>query len=294
MNIAFLGLGQMGAGMARNLLRKGHEVTVYNRSRQRSEALAAEGARVAETPSAACSSPIDAALTMVADDAALEEIVFGPEGLAGSLPRGSVHVSHSTVSTALSRRLAAAHAERGQGFVAAPVFGRPDAAASASLLVVAGGASEAIERVQPVFNAIGRRTVLAGPDPAQANAVKLCGNFMIASMIEAFGEAYATLRKAGVEPETFLEVAGGLFRSPVYDNYGAIIARRHFKPAGFALRLGLKDAKLVLATAEENASPMPFASIVRDHLISALAHGQAELDWSSFTQVPARAAGLED
>ena len=148
--------------------------------------------------------------------------------------------------------------------------------------------------MQPLFDAIGHRTVIAGTEPFQANAVKLCGNFMIGSMIEAFGEAFATLQKSGIDPSVFLDAMNGLFRSPVYENYGKIIADQRFEPAGFALRLGLKDAKLVLAAAEEAGAPMPFASVIRDHLIAALAHGQAEMDWSSFAKTAARNAAVDE
>lgn len=272
----------MGSGMARNLLQHGHEVIVYNRTRERTDPLAAEGARVAPTAAEACDT--QAVSTMVSDDAALDQVVFGSNGILGALRPGGVHVSHSTISTALARRLTAAHAEHGQIFVSAPVFGRPEAASAAQLLVVAAGPAAALDQLAPLFDAIGRKTVIAGAEPFQANAVKVCGNFMIASMIEAFGEAYATLRNCGVEPVTFLETMASLFRSPVYENYGKIIAEERFDPPGFALRLGLKDAKLTLATAEEAVSSMPFASIIRDHLITALAKGQGDLDWSSFAK----------
>jgi 3-hydroxyisobutyrate dehydrogenase-like beta-hydroxyacid dehydrogenase len=283
-NIAFLGLGRMGSGMARNLIDAGHDVAVYNRTRNKTEGFS----KVAPSPAEAARAA-EAVCTMLADDSALEDVAAA---LLDSMRPGSLHVSHSTVGTSLIRRLAAAHAERGQRFISAPVFGRPDAAAAKQLLIVAAGASEAVAAARPIFDAIGRHTVIAGAEPYQANAVKLCGNFMIASMIETFGEAYATIRKSGVEPHKFLEAMTGLFRSPVYENYGKIIAEERFEPAGFALRLGLKDAKLALAAAEEVGAPMPFASIVRDHLIAALANGQAEKDWSSFSKIAARNAGL--
>lgn len=281
----------MGSGMARNLLRAGHQVAAYNRSRAKAEALALDGASVAESPAGA-SQGCDAVMTMLADDAAVEHVVTGPGGIAGALPQSAVHLSCSTISTALARRLAALHAERGQGFLSTPVFGRPDAAEAKKLLVVAAGAPDLIERCRPLFDAIGRQTFVAGAEPWQANAVKLCGNFMLASMLETFGEAYATLRKAGVDPHLFLETMNALFGSPVYANYGRIVADQQFEPAGFALRLGLKDVRLVLETAQECASPMPIASLVRDHLLSAVAQGQAELDWSSVARVSARNAGL--
>ncbi len=229
---------------------------------------------------------------MVADDRALEDIVFGDGGIASALPAGSIHISCSTISTRLARRLALEHAQLGQGFVSAPVFGRPEAAEAKKLLVVAAGPAPMLDRCREVFAAIGRQTFVAGSEPWQANAVKLCGNFMIANMIESFGEANATLRKANVDPHLFLEVMSTLFGSPVYANYGSIIADERFEPAGFALRLGLKDVNLLLETAQECESPMRLASVIRDQLLSAMAAGQAELDWSSFVRVAARGAGL--
>ena len=178
--------------------------------------------------------------------------------------------------------------------MSAPVFGRPDAAESRKLIVVVAGPAELVELCRPLFDAIGRQTSVAGSEPWQANAVKLCGNFMLASMIEAFGEAYATLRKAGVDPHVFLEIVDSLFSSPVYANYGRIIAGEQFSPAGFALKLGLKDVRLALETADECAAPMPLASLIRDHFLAAMAHGQADLDWSSMAQVLARNAGLQE
>ena len=293
MRIGFIGLGKMGSAMARNLLRAGHQVAVYNRSRQKAEALAGEGARAAESPADVCRES-QAVITMLADDGAVEQVVFGENGVASGLARGAIHISSSTIGTALARRLAAEHARREQGYLSAPVFGRPDAAESRKLIVVAAGDGELVELCRPLFDAIGRQTSVAGPEPWQANAVKLCGNFMLASMIEAFGEAFATLRKAGVETHVFLEIVNSLFASPVYANYGRIIADERFEPAGFALKLGLKDARLALETAGECAAPMPLASLIRDHFLSAMAHGQAELDWSSMARVLARNAGLQE
>ncbi|HEV2448170.1 MAG TPA: NAD(P)-dependent oxidoreductase [Candidatus Sulfopaludibacter sp.] len=290
MKIAFIGLGRMGSGMARNLLRAGHELAVYNRGREKAEALA-DGARVADSPAAACRG-VEAAITMLADDAAVEQMTLGDNGIGEGLAAGAVHVSASTISTALARRLAAEHETRGQAYLSAPVFGRPDAAEAKRLLVVAAGPAAVVDRCRPLFDAVGRQTFVAGAKPWQANAVKLCGNFMIASMLETFGEAFATLRKSNVPPHLFLEVMNALFGSPVYANYGRIVADEQFEPAGFALRLGLKDVRLVLETAQECASPMPLASLIRDHLLSGIAQGQAEMDWSSVARVIARDAGL--
>ena len=291
MNLAFIGLGKMGMGMARNLLRAGHNLVVYNRSREKAEALAGDGARVADSPADA-SRDAEVVMTMVADDHAVEEVVFGNHGIASAMKNGCIHLSHSTISAALARRLTAEHARRGQGYLSVPVFGRPEAAATKNLLVVAAGPNELVERCRPLFDAIGRQTFVVGVEPWQANVAKLCGNFIIVGFIEALGEAYATLRKAGVAPEAFLEIMNALFGSPFIANYGRIIAREQFEPALFALRLGLKDVRLVLEAAEECAAPMPLASLVHNHLLSALAQGQGEMDWSSMTRVLARNAGL--
>jgi 3-hydroxyisobutyrate dehydrogenase-like beta-hydroxyacid dehydrogenase len=269
MKIAFIGTGNMGSGMVRNLVDAGHQVTAYNRTRGKAEGL---GAAVADSPAEA-SRNCDAVMSMLPDDHAVEEIVFGRNGIGGA-----THISCSTISTALARRLAA-HSPG--SYLSAPVFGRPEAAAARKLLVVAAGPTALIDRFRPLFDAIGRQTFVAGAQAWQANAVKLCGNFMIASMIEALGEAYATLERASVDPHLFLDVTSALFGSPVYANYGRIIAERRFEPAGFALKLGLKDAGLVLDTARECMSAMPIASVVHDRLLDAAAHGQSAKDWSS-------------
>ena len=291
MKVGFIGLGKMGTGMARNLLRAGHQVTVYNRTREKAEALQAEGARGAGSPADACYDA-EAVLTMLADDTALEQIVFAENGILGALSNDAVHISHGTISTALARRLVREHAAKAQGYLSAPVFGRPEAAEAKRLLVVAGGDRHLIERCRKLFDAMGRETFVVGDEPWQANAVKVCGNFMIASMLETFGEAFATLRKAAVAPGSFLDIMNALFGSPVYLNYGRAIVEERFEPAGFGLRLGLKDVRLALATAEECAAPMPIASLLRDHFLDALAHGQGEMDWSSVARVAARNAGL--
>jgi len=291
MNLAFIGLGRMGTGIAHNLLRAGHNLTVYNRSAEKAQALASQGARLAVSPADACRD-VEAVMTMVADDHALEQVVFGKDGIAGAMPQHCVHISHSTISTGLARRLSAEHTQRKHGFLSAPVFGRPEAAEAKRLLVLAAGPSDVVERCRPLLDAIGRQTFVVGAEPWQANIAKLCGNFMIASTIEAFGEASATLRKADVAPEMFLEMMTALFGSPVITSYGRAIVEETFEPAGFALRLGLKDVRLMLAASEECTAPMPLASVVRDQFIAALAHGQGEMDWSSVSQTAARAAGL--
>jgi 3-hydroxyisobutyrate dehydrogenase-like beta-hydroxyacid dehydrogenase len=291
MNLGFIGLGKMGIGIAHNLIRAGHKLTVFNRTRAKAEDVASEGARVARSPAEACQNA-DAVLSMLADDQAVEQVVFGEDGVLSGLPKGSTHISHSTISTALARKLAREHQTRGQGYLSVPVFGRPEAAEGKRLLTVAAGDEALIARFRPLFDAIGRQTFVTGCEAWQANAVKLCGNFMIASMLESFGEAFATLRKSKVPPDVFLEIMNSLFASPVYAGYGRAIAQESFEPAGFGLRLGLKDVRLALAAAEECGAPMPIASLVRDHFIDAIAHGEGDLDWSAIGRVPARHAGL--
>jgi 3-hydroxyisobutyrate dehydrogenase-like beta-hydroxyacid dehydrogenase len=220
-------------------------------------------------------------------------VVFGENGIASSLPSQGIHVSCSTIGIALAKRLAAEHARRGQGYVSAPVFGRPEAAESKNLLVVAAGSEQMTERCRPLLEAIGRRTFVLVAEPWQANAVKLSGNLMIASMIATFGESFATLRKAGVEPQAFLEVMSALFGSPMYANYGRLIAEEQFEPAGFALRLGLKDVNLLLEMADASAAPMPLANLIRDQLLAAMEQGQGEMDWSSVSKVSGRRSGTK-
>jgi 3-hydroxyisobutyrate dehydrogenase-like beta-hydroxyacid dehydrogenase len=291
MNIAFVGLGKMGVGMARNLLKAGHRLTVYNRTRKKAEAFAREGATVANSPAEAAREA-EAVFTMLSDDHAVADVVLGEQGIAVGLRPGAVHISSSTMSTAFARTLAEEHAKRKQVMITAAVFGRPDVAEAKKLIVVAAGENSAIERFRPLFDAIGRRTFVAGTEPWQANLIKLGGNFMIASMLETFSEAFAVMRKSGVDHHTFLETMKELFGSPVYANYGSIIADGKFEPPGLTLKLGSKDVRQVIDAGQEVGAPMPFASVLRDHLISGIANGQENLDWSSIALVVARDAGL--
>jgi 3-hydroxyisobutyrate dehydrogenase-like beta-hydroxyacid dehydrogenase len=296
MRIAFIGLGAMGLPIARNLIKAGHELHAWNRNPDRARTLEPDGARVADSIAQAVQA-VEIVCTMVADDAALADVVWdGPDraGVLQTLAPDGVHVSLSTISTDLSTRLARAHADAAQHFVAAPVFGRPDAAANATLTVVAAGPAAAIERCRPVLEPIGQALCVVGDDPPMANVVKLGGNFLIATMIEALGEAFALMRKSGVAPATFLDVVNSnLFRSPVYGNYGRLIDGGTFDPPGFRLRLGLKDARLVLAAAERVETPMPLASLVRDQLLSGVALGRGDLDWSAVSVLAAERAGVK-
>jgi 3-hydroxyisobutyrate dehydrogenase-like beta-hydroxyacid dehydrogenase len=230
---------------------------------------------------------------MVADDHALEELLFSPGDALGALPADAVHVSMSTISVALSRRLAAAHRERRQHYVAAPVFGRPEAAAAGKLFVVAAGADDQIKRCQPLFEAVGQKTFNVGADAPAANVIKLTGNFMISTVIESLAESVALARKHGIDPHVLLNtLTGSLFTAPIYHTYGNIVVNEAFDPPGFKLPLGLKDNMLVLEAAQAAAVPMPIASLVRDHFIAAIAGGLAESDWSAIARITYRNAGL--
>src|SRR5512140_2056893 len=215
MRIAVLGTGQMGFPIAKNVMSGGHELSVWNRTIDRALPLAKGGAHVADSIAAAVAES-EIVITMLSDDHAIEQSVLGRGGLAENLPEGAIHVSMSTISPSLSRRLAQAHASREQQYLAAPVFGRPDAAAAQKLWIVAAGAHDAIERCRPLFESISQGVFEVGTEPAAANVVKLAGNFCIASMIETLGEAFALVQKNGVDPALFLEVANSLFRSPMY------------------------------------------------------------------------------
>jgi 3-hydroxyisobutyrate dehydrogenase-like beta-hydroxyacid dehydrogenase len=291
MDVGFVGLGQMGQPIALNLIKAGHRVAVHNRTRAKAEALAAQGAEIAGSVEAAARNPVF--ITMLADDRAVEEVLFGEgKGLA-ALGQGAVHISMSTISVALSERLDEAHRKAGQAYVAAPVFGRPEAAAAAKLFVVAAGAERTLAQCQPLFDAIGQRTFVVGDKPPAANLVKLSGNFLIAAMIESLGEAVALIRKGGVDPHRYMEIlTSTLFSAPVYKTYGAIIANEQYEPAGFKMTLGLKDVRLALAAADALGAPLPVASLVHDHFLSGVAQGAGDSDWAGLARLAARNAGL--
>ena len=292
MDTGFVGLGGMGRPMARSLHAAGHGVRAWNRTRARAEELARDGdATVAATPADAARAGV--VVTMVADDAALEQVTWGPEGVIAGLPKGGVHVSMSTVGLATIERLARAHAEAGQLLVAAPVFGRPEAAAARQLSVVAAGPDAAVARVRPLLEAMGQRVFALGAEPSHALAVKLAGNFLITAAIEALAEGMAIVAKAGVDRARLLEVlVETLFGAPVYRVYGRILVEERYAPPGFALPLGVKDNRLLLQAGERLAVPLPLASLVRDRMLAALARGYGDLDWSSFARVSAEDAGL--
>ncbi|HEY1441183.1 MAG TPA: NAD(P)-dependent oxidoreductase [Mycobacterium sp.] len=291
MDIGFIGLGNMGHGMATNLLKAGHQITVHNRSLGKAEALVQQGATAARNVAEASAGEV--VFTMLSDDEAVENVAFGENGIVASLAPGATHVSSSTISVALSERLTAAHAEAGQQYAAAPVFGRPEAASAAKLFVIAAGAPQVLEPLVPLFDAIGQRTFVVSDQPHTANLVKLSGNFLLASAIETVSEAVALVGKAGVNRQQYVDIlTSTLFAAPAYQIYGRLIARQEFEPAGMAASLGLKDVRLVLAAAEGLQVPLPVASVLRDRLLTLVATGGGHLDWSALATLADRDAGL--
>ena len=284
--LAVLGLGHMGRPIARNLVAAGFSVRTWNRSGG-----AVDGATDCSTIAEAVQGA-EIAITMLSEDAAVESVTFGEGRLLHSLRGGGLHVGMSTVSVALAERLAEAHREVGQGFVAAPVFGRPEAAAAKQLWIVPGGESMHIESLAPVFAAIGQGT-FPMPGARQAALAKLCGNFMIAANIEVLAEVLTLGEKGGIEPERLLDMlTSTLFGSPVVKRYGAMIAKNQFTPPGFAMALGLKDMRLVLEAGEGSRTPLPVAELLRSRFLTALANGKEGLDWAGFAAVVREQAGL--
>jgi 3-hydroxyisobutyrate dehydrogenase-like beta-hydroxyacid dehydrogenase len=290
MKTGFIGLGHMGAAMAKNLVQSGHEVTVFNRSPGKSHSLLQLGAHEATALAGVCHGEV--VITMLSDDVAVAETVLGPDGVIANLPQGAIHISMSTISVALSRRLAQAHREAGQRYVAATVMGRPDMAAAAKLFIFAAGDRAAVEACRPLFDALGQKTSMIGSDPTAANLVKLTGNFLQAAVIEALGEAVALVGKAGIDRRAYIEVlTSTVFTAPAYKIFGPLIADSQFEPAAFPAPLGYKDIRLALAEAENLRVPMPLASLLHDRFVRLFAQGGEHLDWSAIGGLATQDAG---
>jgi 3-hydroxyisobutyrate dehydrogenase-like beta-hydroxyacid dehydrogenase len=290
MRIGFIGLGQMGTAVAGNLIRAGHTLTVWNRSPGAVKALVGQGAVAAKTPVDAMQGEV--LFSMLASDQAMRDVGLDA-ALLEKAAKGLIHVNLATISPAFARALTAAHASRGLGYVAAPVFARPEAAAQKNMVVLMAGANESVAKVEPLLAQIGRRTVRVGETPEMANLFKIAGNFMIMSVVETLGEAFALLKKGGVDANLFLDtMTEGLFAAPVYKNYGRQILNETFEPAGFYLRLGLKDANLVRDACGDLAVPMPLLDLVHGRYEEAMAKGWSEKDWASTAMLSAEKAGL--
>jgi 3-hydroxyisobutyrate dehydrogenase-like beta-hydroxyacid dehydrogenase len=293
--IGFIGLGRMGTAMAANLAAAGHHVTAYVRRPDQIKSMVALGLK--STTEIAGVFDSDIVISMLPDDAAVRDVVFGRgdigiAGLASGLKRGAVHLCMSTISTSMASQLAAEHERRGQAYVAAPVFGNPEAAKAHQLFIIAAGAASDLERCQPELDVLGQKTFVIGSEPWQANLVKLLGNMMTATTLEVLGEVVAVALKRGVDPKSFIDImTSTMFGGRAHKLYGDKIVARSYAP-GFVLPLVLKDVRLALAEAETAGAPMPSVSVVRDRLITGISRGYAELDWTSLGLVAAEEAGL--
>jgi 3-hydroxyisobutyrate dehydrogenase-like beta-hydroxyacid dehydrogenase len=279
MNVGFIGLGQMGRPMVERLKGAGHSLKVYNRTRSSIE--------IVEKADAVLDTEI--VITMLADDAAVRA-VWLDSGLAARLPKSTLHINMATVSMGISRLLRGIQGDR---YVAAPVFGRPPLAAQGQLDIIAAGTPESIRRCEPLFKVLGKQTFVVGEDPAKANAVKIARNFLLSTVIESLGEAFALVRKCGIDPHRFLEVLSNTsLGSPAYKNYGKMIVDQAWTPAQFAMPLGVKDVELALSTAREAGMDLPSGNLIRKHLLEAIAAGRAEQDWAALAGKLATDAGL--
>lgn len=290
--IGFIGLGSMGVPMAANLLAAGYRLNVYNRTPEKAQSLAEQGAQVVHHPAEAIS-PGGIVITMLANDAALEAVVLDENGILSSLGKGGIHLSMSTVAPATARRLSELHQQQESHYVAAPVFGRPDAAAARKLWIACSGKTAAKERVKPLLEQMGQGIFDFGEDAGAANVVKLTGNFLIISAIEAMAEAFTLAEKNGVDRTEVANLFGQtLFACPIYQNYGRMIAQQQYEPAGFKLSLGLKDVTLALETARESQMPLPLASLLHDRLLALVTNGKGDIDWTGLALKTAEEAGL--
>lgn len=287
--LGFIGLGNMGAPIAANLLKAGFGLRVYNRTTSKATPLTAKGATLAASP-AEVAQPGGIVLTMLADDRAVEELCLAGQSFVGRLAPGGIHISLSTISPVTARRLAEHHEKYKVDYIASPVFGRPDAAAAGKLWICNSGPAAAKKRVQPILAAIGQGIFDFGEDAGAANVVKLCGNFLVAASIETLAEMLTLAEKSGVSKKAVAEMIGKL--SPLHSGYASQIAEQKFEPAGFRLALGLKDVNLIMQTAAASMTPMPLGSLLHDRYVSAVAKGRADLDWSAIALGVVEDAGL--
>ncbi|WP_243430000.1 NAD(P)-dependent oxidoreductase [Acetobacter sacchari] len=293
MKIGFIGLGAMGVVMAGRLIDAGYDLVVHNRTRAKADALVARGAVYAETP-ADVARDADVVFSMLFDDASTQDAAFGDNGIATTLRSGAIHVCCSTLSLAQARRLRDGHAERGQAYVSANVLGRPPAAEAGQLYVIAAGAEGDVERLGPVLKCFGPHLFVVGTDPVQANLVKLSLNFMIYSTIEQMSEVFALNEKAGTDPRKIFDImTGSFYNAPVHKSYGSLMVDKNYDEPGAPVTLGLKDVKMFMDAGGEYAVPLPYASVVRDRLLSAVSAGDGERDFVVLFERARQESGLK-
>ena len=289
MDVGFIGLGNMGKPMALNLLNSGHRLRVWNRSPAPAQELRARGATVAASPSEAFQG--DAVISILSDDETVHDIIVKQALAAAAKP--PVHVNMATISVDCARKLSKLHAQKGIGYVAAPVLGRPEVAAAGKLEILAAGEGGMLDRVEPLLAAIGQRVWRFGEEPSRANAVKIAVNFALACAIEAMAEGAALVQAHGIERGGFLDMlTSTIFNTPVYKGYAGLITERQYEPPKFKLTLGFKDVSLALKAGESSNVPLPFGSVLRENFIDAIAHGYGSKDWSAVAEVAVRRAGL--
>lgn len=291
-HVGFIGLGNMGMPMASNLLKAGYTLSVYNRSAEKAHALVEAGAHQAKTP-AEVAEEGGVVITMLANDEAVKSVTLGKDGFLERLGSKGIHISMSTISPALARELAGIHKQRGCTYVSAPVFGRPEAAVARKLWICVAGDASVKECIRPILEAMGQSIFDYGEEPEKANIVKVSGNFLIASAMEAIGEALTLAEKNGISRTQMIDMFGQtLFSCPIYQNYGKMIAEKNFTPVGFQMQLALKDLNLVLDQAEASRMPMPLAALLHDRLLRGVATGKQAEDWGALTEMISADAGL--
>ncbi len=293
MKVGFIGLGRMGSAMADRILGGGHQIAVFNRTASKCADIVSGGAKLAETVAEAAGFG-DVVVTMLENDAALSSVAMDDGGLLQSMPKGGIHLAMGTHSVAMIGKLTEVHAKADQVLVSAPVMGRPPVAAAGQLGILTGGPAAAVDKCQPLFAVMGRRTFDCGTTPVGAAAAKIANNAVLACAVEAMGEGFALAEKCGVSGAAFLDIlTDGLFAAPAYKIYGKLIAEKgYFGEAGFTATTGLKDVNLALAAGEMAGVPLPSANVCRDRLVSAIAHGNGECDWSVMADEQARASGI--
>lgn len=284
MKVGLIGLGSMGLPMAENLLQNGYELVVYNRTISKCQELAQKGAFIANTPAEAASHT-DIVFTILSDDTAVENVVFGDDGILAGLQPGGIHVSISTISVHLAKKLTNEHENASQHFVSSTVLGRPEAVAAAALRFIVAGPEEAREKVIPILQMLGQDVFTVGDQGYLSNVAKLGNNFLLVSMLESLSEILVMVQKHGVEPKQFLEIINSLFASPVYNTYGKMIINERFDPAGFKLKLGLKDVNLMIDAANEVSTELPIANLAQSHYSYAIEKGWGDLDWAAIMKV---------
>ncbi|MDK8643564.1 NAD(P)-dependent oxidoreductase [Niallia taxi] len=284
MKVALIGLGNMGLPIAENILKSGHKLVIYNRTASKLQSLVEKGAEMAVSPADAAQKAT-IVFTILSDDKAAEAVVYGEKGIISGLPKDGIHVSVSTLSVELAKKLEEDHQKNSQAFVSCPVLGRPDAAAAAALRLLVAGPKQAREKIMPVLHALGKDIFVVGEKGHLANVVKLGNNFLIVSMLEALSEAFVFVEKYGIKADAFLEIANTLFASPVYQNYGKIMVEERFEEAGFKLALGLKDVNLMLEAAHNAKISLPTAEIAKKHYEEGIEQGWSDLDWAAIVKL---------